>query len=88
MLPSKESKALATKLFEAFYAADSFADTLDLFGQIVDVLGIRGAHINDFFPILKVSQEVRKVSQRVRMTSKDGDIYIGKGLEKKIKVLT
>ncbi len=59
-LVSKDAKAAATKLFDRFYHADEFQETVDAFDRILDVLGIRSGSINQFYPIVRVRKEQKK----------------------------
>ena len=51
---SKETKAAATKLFEAFFHAETLETTLAAFSRVKECLGIKEGRINQFYPIMKV----------------------------------
>ncbi len=52
----KDTKALATKFFERFFAADTFEETLTYFNEILRALQIRPGRFNQFYPVIRVSQ--------------------------------
>ena len=52
---SKETKAAATKLFEAFFHAETLETTLAAFARVKECLGIREGRIYQFYPIMKVT---------------------------------
>ena len=57
-LPSGEV-ALASKIFEQFFAAEGFDDVMACHQNLCSVLQITPGHISKFYPVIKVSGFVK-----------------------------
>jgi len=72
-MDTKDPRAVATKLFEKFFRAEEFDETLAAFDQITHVLGLnnsnlggQGGWVNHFYPVLRVRKN-RKMSSETNV---------------------